>query len=63
MDTGRPVPAQRAAPKARNTKGTALPAMTMEEVASEDNLMRAFEKVAQNDGAPAPVPEPPAVVQ
>ncbi|WP_437647676.1 group II intron reverse transcriptase/maturase [Sorangium sp. So ce362] len=41
-------------PKARNTKGIALLAMTMEEVASEDNLMRAFEKVAQNDGAPGP---------
>ncbi|WP_437645061.1 group II intron reverse transcriptase/maturase [Sorangium sp. So ce362] len=54
MDTGRPVPAPRAVPKARNTKGIALPAMTMEEVASEDNLMRAFEKVAQNDGAPGP---------
>ncbi|WP_437783580.1 reverse transcriptase domain-containing protein [Sorangium sp. So ce1097] len=54
VDTGRPVPAPRAAPKARNTKGPALPAMTMEEVASEDNLMRAFERVAQNDGAPGP---------
>jgi RNA-directed DNA polymerase len=54
VDTGRPVPAPRAVPKARNTKGIALPAMTMEEVASEDNLMRAFEKVAQNDGAPGP---------
>ncbi|KYF62489.1 group II intron reverse transcriptase/maturase [Sorangium cellulosum] len=48
------MPAPRAVPKARNTKGPALPAMTMEEVASEDNLMRAFEKVAQNDGAPGP---------
>jgi retron-type reverse transcriptase len=28
--------------------------MTMEALASEDNLMRAFEKVAQNDGAPGP---------
>ncbi|WP_437990033.1 group II intron reverse transcriptase/maturase [Sorangium sp. So ce145] len=54
VDTGRSVPAPRAVPKARNTKGIALPAMTMEEVASEDNLMRAFEKVAQNDGAPGP---------
>ncbi|WP_437732196.1 group II intron reverse transcriptase/maturase [Sorangium sp. So ce1335] len=54
VDTGRPVPAPRAVPKARNTKGPALSAMTMEEVASEDNLMRAFEKVAQNDGAPGP---------
>ncbi|WP_437638342.1 group II intron reverse transcriptase/maturase [Sorangium sp. So ce854] len=48
------MPAPRAVPKARNTKGRALPAMTMEEVASEDNLMRAFERVAQNDGAPGP---------
>jgi RNA-directed DNA polymerase len=54
VDTGQPVPAPRAVPKARNTKGLALPAMTMEEVASEDNLMRAFEKVASNDGAPGP---------
>jgi hypothetical protein len=54
VDTGQPVAAPRAVPKARNTKGLALPAMTMEEVASEDNLMRAFEKVASNDGAPGP---------
>ena len=52
--TGQPVPAPRAVPKARNTKGPALPAMTMEEVASKDNLMGAFEKVASNDGAPGP---------
>lgn len=53
-DTGQPVPAPRAVPKARNTKRPALPAMTMEEVASQDNLRRAFEKVASNDGAPGP---------
>jgi RNA-directed DNA polymerase len=53
-DTGRPVPAPRAAPKARTTKRRALPAMTMEEVASQENLRRAFEKVASNDGAPGP---------
>ena len=51
---GQPVPAPRAVPKARNTTGTALPAMTMEEVASQDNLRRAFERVASNDGAPGP---------
>jgi RNA-directed DNA polymerase len=51
---GQPVPAPRAVPKARNTTGPALPAMTMEEVASQDNLRRAFERVASNDGAPGP---------
>jgi group II intron reverse transcriptase/maturase len=39
-------------PKSRNTSGVTLPAMTMEEVANNDNLMRAFEDVAQNRGAP-----------
>jgi RNA-directed DNA polymerase len=53
-DTGQPVPAPRAVPKARSTKKPALPAMTMEEVASQDNLRRAFERVASNDGAPGP---------
>jgi hypothetical protein len=31
-----------------------LPAMTMEEVASDENLRRAFAEVAQNRGAPGP---------
>ena len=31
-----------------------MPAMTMEEVASEENLRRAFDQVAANDGAPGP---------
>lgn len=53
-EAGRPVPASRAVPKSRNTKRSVLPAMTMEEVASEENLMRAFERVASNDGAPGP---------
>src|SRR5262245_4954962 len=53
-DTGQPVPAPRAVPKARTMKRHALPAMTMEEVASQENLRRAFEKVASNDGAPGP---------
>lgn len=52
--TGLPVPATRAVPKARYTKRLALPAMTMEEVASQDNLRRAFKRVASNDGAPGP---------
>lgn len=42
------------APKSRNTQGNDLPAMTMEEVANEDNLIGAFEKVASNQGAPGP---------
>jgi hypothetical protein len=53
-DAGRPAPATHAVPKSRTTKGTALPAMTMEEVANEASLMEAFEKVAANDGAPGP---------
>lgn len=48
------VPAPLAVPKSRNTKGDALPAMTMEEVASEGNLMEAFRQVASNKGAPGP---------
>jgi RNA-directed DNA polymerase len=51
-DAGRPASGPRAVPKSRTTKGTALPAMTMEEVADEESLMAAFEKVAANDGAP-----------
>jgi hypothetical protein len=49
-----PVPAQRAVPKARSTKRTVLPAMTMEEVASQENLRQAFERVESNDGARGP---------
>jgi RNA-directed DNA polymerase len=51
-DAGRPASAPRAVPKSRTTKETALPAMTMEEVANEVSLIAAFEKVAANDGAP-----------
>lgn len=43
-----------AVPSPQNTKGTALPAMTMEEVTKDENLRRAFAKVASNDGAPGP---------
>jgi group II intron reverse transcriptase/maturase len=53
-DADQSAPAPRAVPKARTRKGTALPAMTMEEVASQENLRRAFERVASNDGAPGP---------
>ena len=53
-DEGLPPPATIAVPKSENTKRGVLSAMTMEEVASHGNLMRAFEKVASNDGAPGP---------
>lgn len=51
---GRPDAATRAVPKSRKAKGRFLPAMTMEEVASDENLRRAFAQVASNDGAPGP---------
>ena len=47
-------PAPRAAPKSRNTRRNDLPAMTMQEVASEENLRRAFQQVSSNKGAPGP---------
>ena len=47
-------PAPRAVPKSRNTRKNALPAMTMQEVANEENLRRAFQQVASNKGAPGP---------
>jgi RNA-directed DNA polymerase len=53
-DTGRPVPATTALPKSEDTKGQVPPAMTMEEVACHENLKRAFDRVASNDGAPGP---------
>ena len=46
--------ARYAVPMSEDTNGTIPPAMTMEEVASETNLRRAFERVASNDGAPGP---------
>lgn len=49
------MPAPRAVPKPKATRRQVLPAMmTMEEVARDGNLMRAFERVASNDGAPGP---------
>ena len=54
-ETGQPAPSARyAVPKSRNTSGKTLPAMTMDEVANDENLMCAFEEVAQNRGAPGP---------
>jgi hypothetical protein len=41
-------------PKSRNTLDVPLPAMTMEAVANNGNLICAFEEVAQNRGAPGP---------
>ncbi len=51
---GQPGSATPAKPKSRPKASDALPAMTIEEVASEDNLKRAFEQVAANHGAPGP---------
>jgi RNA-directed DNA polymerase len=54
-ETGRPVPSARyAVPKSRNTLEVPLPAMTMEAVTNNGNLIGAFEEVAQNRGAPGP---------
>src|SRR5450759_399607 len=53
-DRGRLPSRPRAVPKSESTKRRGLPAMTMEEIAREENLMEAFEKVASNDGAPGP---------
>ena len=53
-DRGLPLPARRAVPKSENTTWNALPVMTIEEVANEENLRRAFGRVAANDGAPGP---------
>jgi RNA-directed DNA polymerase len=54
-ETGQPAPSARhAVPKSRHTPGVTLPAMTMEEVASDENLRRAFAEVARNRGAPGP---------
>lgn len=53
-DVGQPMPATHAVPKSRNRTRDAVPAMTMEEVANEENLRRAFQQVASNHGAPGP---------
>jgi len=46
--------ARHAVPKSEDKVSPPLPAMTMEEVARDGNLRRAFERVASNDGAPGP---------
>jgi retron-type reverse transcriptase len=51
---GKPKAAPHAMPKPKITKSTGLRPMTMNEVAEERNLRRAFEKVASNDGAAGP---------
>lgn len=51
---GGPPSASRVVPKPGTTKGTTLRPMTMEEVASANNLALAFSNVAKNDGAPGP---------
>lgn len=53
-DEGRPSSVPLAVPKAKSTKRNAMPAMTMEEVASRENLIQAFKAVASNKGAPGP---------
>jgi len=53
-DEGQPSPATCAVPKSENTKGQVTSAMTMEEVATHENLKKAFGRVASNDGAPGP---------
>ena len=47
-------PARYAVPKSENRPGEISSAMTMEEVANEENLRYAFERVEDNEGAPGP---------
>ncbi len=55
MDPGKPGPAPSAVPKSETTTGSVPSAtMTMEEVTSHENLMRAFQHVASRQGAPGP---------
>lgn len=51
---GGPVRESGSVPKPRTTKRTSPPAMTMEEVADENNLWSAFRQVATNKGAAGP---------
>ena len=53
-DASELAPATSALPKPKRTKSTRLRPMTMEEVADEENLRSAFERVASNDGAAGP---------
>ena len=53
-EVGRPTRARPAVPLSRTTDSPTAPAMTMtmEEIANQRNLLRAFERVAENKGAP-----------
>jgi RNA-directed DNA polymerase len=53
-DAGGPASDARAVPKSRTTESRVPSAMTMEEVAKENNLRRAFRQVASNKGAAGP---------
>ncbi len=53
-DRGQPRPATSAVPKSEATTGTVLPALTIQEVALYENLETAFQRVAENKGAPGP---------
>ena len=48
------ISAKREVRRSRSTKRTDTPAMTMEEVASKENLKEALKQVASNKGAPGP---------
>ena len=52
LTEGTPHQPQHAVPKSENAYSTDSTAMTMEEVASDGNLRRAFQRVESNDGAP-----------
>ncbi|MCP4660267.1 MAG: hypothetical protein GY856_33115, partial [bacterium] len=54
VGTGRPVSAPYAVPLSGDRKSRTSRAMEIEEVAREGNLIKAFEKVASNKGAPGP---------
>jgi len=54
LDVGQPTSSAGAVPKSRNTKGSVLPSMVLEEVASIENLRKAFRQVRRNHGAPGP---------
>jgi RNA-directed DNA polymerase len=54
VEAGLPASAPLAVPKSKATRRRVPPAMTMEEVASHENLMCAFQEVAANRGAPGP---------
>jgi group II intron reverse transcriptase/maturase len=54
LDVGQPTPRSRAVPKSKSKQGSVLPSMVLEEMASIDNLRRAFRQVRLNHGAPGP---------